>query len=169
MKDFLNALNITKAALALASTRADAAFEQAKKLQEQTFKVHLDITFNAPNIIIPTNSSSDEVLVLDLGKLTMKTEFFDHPIKSLVEKQSLRLEDIHASRAKLDRDYNILGEAVLLDRSELNTSINRLLFPERVKNEAAISIKIEWDVVHVGFSFRILFFYLVQIVSTSEK
>ena len=46
-QNFLDSLNITKAALDLASTQADAAYEQVQKLQEQAFKVHLDITFNA--------------------------------------------------------------------------------------------------------------------------
>ncbi|CAF4274926.1 unnamed protein product, partial [Adineta steineri] len=111
---FLQTLNITKSALDLASTQADAAYEQVLKLQEQAFKVHLDITFNAPNIIIPTNSYSDEALLFDLGKLTLLTRFCDDPERSLVEKQSVRLENVLASRVKLNHDNNILGEIILL-------------------------------------------------------
>jgi hypothetical protein len=150
LKGFLDTLNITKAALDIASTQADAAYEQVQKLQEQAFKVHLDITFNAPNIIIPTNSFSAEALFLDLGKLTLQTKFEDHETKSLVEQQYVRLENILASRVKLDQDYNILGEAVLLECAELNTKINRLLYPEKVKNEPAVSIKVDWELVHVS-------------------
>ncbi|CAF3899768.1 unnamed protein product, partial [Rotaria magnacalcarata] len=145
---FLNSLNITKAALNIASTQADAAYEQVQKLQEQAFKVHLDITFNAPNIIIPTNSHSDQALLLDLGKLTLKTSFDDDPKKSLVERQNVRLEKVLASRVKLDRDCNIIGEAILLECAELNTLINRLLYPEKVKTEPGILIKVEWGFVH---------------------
>ncbi|CAF1138697.1 unnamed protein product [Adineta steineri] len=90
--NFLDSLNITKAALDLASTQADAAYEQVQKLQEQAFKVHLDITFNAPNIIIPTNSYSDEALLFDLGKLTLLTRFYDDPKRSLVEQQNMEIE-----------------------------------------------------------------------------
>ncbi len=61
------------------------------------------------------------------------------------------MKNILASRAKLDRDYNIIGEAILLDCAELNTTINRLLFPNKVKTEPAVSIKVEWDLVHVNF------------------
>jgi len=61
------------------------------------------------------------------------------------------LKNILASRVKLDQDYNIIGEAVLLDCAELNTTINRLLFPNKVKTEPAVSIKVEWDGVHVSF------------------
>jgi hypothetical protein len=128
--------------------------EQAKKLQEQAFKVHLDIKFNAPNIIIPTNSYSDEALFLDLGELTLNTSFENDPVKSLVEKQTINLQNILASRAKLDQNYDILGEAVLLNCAELKTSIERLLFPEKAKNEPAVSIKVEWDSVHVSFEYE---------------
>ncbi|CAF4137741.1 unnamed protein product, partial [Adineta steineri] len=146
--NFLDSLNITKAALDLASTQADAAYEQVQKLQEQAFKVHLDITFNAPNIIIPTNSYSDEALLFDLGKLTLLTRFYDDPKRSLVEQQNVRLENVLASRVKLNHDNNILGEIILLECAELNTLINRLLYPEKIKTEPGVSIKVEWDLVH---------------------
>ncbi|CAF4060347.1 unnamed protein product, partial [Adineta steineri] len=146
--NFLDSLNITKAALDLASTQADAAYEQVQKLQEQAFKVHLDITFNAPNIIIPTNSYSDEALLFDLGKLTLLTRFYDDPKRSLVEQQNVRLENVLASRVKLNHDNNILGEIILLECAELNTLINRLLYPEKIKSEPGVSIKVEWDLVH---------------------
>ncbi|CAF1542330.1 unnamed protein product [Adineta steineri] len=145
---FLQTLNITKSALDLASTQADAAYEQVLKLQEQAFKVHLDITFNAPNIIIPTNSYSDEALLFDLGRLTLLTRFYDDPERSLVEQQSVRLENVLASRVKLNHDNNILGEIILLECAELNILINRLLYPEKVKHEPGVSIKVEWDLVH---------------------
>jgi hypothetical protein len=61
------------------------------------------------------------------------------------------LKNILASRAKLDQDYNILGEAILLDCSDLTTKIKRLLFPDKAKSEPAVSIKLEWDSVHVSF------------------
>ena len=144
-------MNISKAALSAASTQADAAYEQAKKLQDQAFKVHLDITFNAPNIIIPTNSYSDEALFLDLGQLTLKTGFKDDPKKLLVEQQAICLSNFLASRVKLDQDYNILGEAVLLECAQLNTYIDRLLFPAKVKTEPAVSMKLAWDSIHVSY------------------
>ncbi|CAF1245225.1 unnamed protein product [Adineta ricciae] len=145
---FLDSLNITKAALDLASTQADAAYEQVQKLQEQAFKVHLDITFNAPNIIIPTNSYSDEALLFDLGKLTMKTRFFDDPKRSLIEQQNIRLENVLASRVKLNRENTILGEITLLECAELNALINRLLYPEKIRTEPGVTIKAEWEYIH---------------------
>ncbi|CAF4656530.1 unnamed protein product [Rotaria sp. Silwood1] len=144
---FLDSLNITKAALSLASTQASAAYEQVQKLQEQAFKVHLNVIFNAPNIIIPINSYSDQALFFDLGKLTLKTNFYDDPKKLLVEQQTIRLENILASRVKFDQDYNVIGEVVLIECAELNTSIHRLLYPDKIKTEPAVSIKIDWESV----------------------
>lgn len=148
-QSFLDSLNISKAALDLAAIQADAAYEQVQKLQEQAFKVHLDIVFNAPNIIIPTNSYSNEALLFDLGQLTLKTRFYDDPKRSLVEQQNVRLENVRASRIELNREDEILGEIILLECAELNTLINRLLYPEKVKNEPGVSIKVEWEFIHV--------------------
>ena len=154
-QSFLDALNISKAALDIAATQADAAYEQVQKLQEQAFKVHLDITFNAPNIIIPTNSYSNEALLFDLGKLTLKTRFHDDPKRSLIEQQNVRLENVRASRIELNRENQVLGEITLLECAELNTLINRLLYPERMKSEPGVTIKIEWEFIHVRFFHRI--------------
>lgn len=139
----------------LASNQASTAYEQVQKLHEQAFKVHLDVTFNAPNIIIPINSYSDEALFLNLGTLTLKTSFSDDPEK-LVENQTVRLENILASRARLDQDCNIIGEAVLIECADLNTSIRRSLYSDKVKTEAAVSIKIDWesiDVMNISYIF----------------
>lgn len=124
--------------------------EQVQKLQEQAYKVHLDITFNAPTILIPTNSNSDQALFIDLGQLTMKTTFEDDPKRFLVEHQNIRLENIRASRVQLDAGNAILGEASLLECTDLKTDIQRLLYPDRVREEAALAIKVDWESVHVS-------------------
>ena len=51
----------------------------------------------------------------------------------------------------LNQEYNILGEIILLECAELNTLINRLLYPDKVKTEPGVSIKVEWELVHVSF------------------
>jgi hypothetical protein len=84
-----------------------------------------------------------------LGKLTLKTRFYDDLKRSLVEQQNVRLENVLASRIKLNHDNEILGEIILLECAELNTLINRLLYPEKVKTEPGVSIKVEWELVHV--------------------
>jgi len=148
MLGFLDSLNVTKAALDIATSQADAAMEQVQKLQEQAYKVHLDITFNAPTILIPTNSKSNQALFIDLGQLTMKTTFEDDPKRFLVEQQNIRLENIRASRVELTDENEIRGEASLLECTDLKTDIHRLLFPDRAKNEVPLSIRVDWEEVH---------------------
>lgn len=79
----------------------------------------------------------------------MKTRFFDDPKRSLIEQQNVRLENVLASRIQLNRENEILGEIILLECAELNMIINRLLYPEKVKSEPGVSIKIEWEFIHV--------------------
>jgi hypothetical protein len=52
------------------------------------------------------------------------------------------LGNIATSRAKLDPDYNIPGEAILLDCVGLNTSINRLLFQKKLKLNQQFLLKL---------------------------
>jgi hypothetical protein len=92
-----------------------------------------------------------------LGKLTLITRFHDDPKRSLVEQQNVRLENVLASRIKLNQDNQILGEIILLECAELNTLINRLLYPEKVKTEPGVTIKVEWELVHVGFNEFLLY------------
>ncbi len=92
-----------------------------------------------------------------MGKLTLITRFHDDPKRSLVEQQNVRLENVLASRVKLNRDNQILGEIILLECAELNTLINRLLYPEKVKTEPGVTIKVEWELVHVGFNKFLLY------------
>ena len=84
-----------------------------------------------------------------MGKLTLKTRFHDDPKRSLVEQQNVRLENVRASRVELNQENQVLGEIILLECAELNTLINRLLYPEKVISEPGVSIKIEWEFIHV--------------------
>jgi hypothetical protein len=119
-------------------------------LQNQAFKLQLNATFNAPDIIIPVNSSSDEALFLGLGKLTLQTNFIDEPKMLLVEQQQIIIENVLASRIQLTKTNEIQSEIILLECAELKMNINRLLYPEERKNEPNISIKMQLDLVHVS-------------------
>jgi len=120
-----------------------------EQLQNQAFKLRLNATFNAPNIIIPINSSSNEALFLDLGKLMIQTNFIDDTKTLLVQQQEVFIENVLASRVKLNQMNEIQSEIILLECAELKMNINRLLYPEKVKNEPYLSIKMQWDLIHV--------------------
>jgi len=144
-------LNISIAALEFGSLQADTVYEQVKKLQNQAFKLRLNATFNAPNIIVPINSSSDEALFIDLGKLILQTNFIDDTKKLLIEQQHIIIENVLASRVKLTKTNEIQSEIILLECAELKIDINRLLYHEQVKKEAYLSIKMHWNLIHVRY------------------
>jgi len=122
-----------------------------EQLQNQAFKLCLNATFNAPNIIVPINSSSNEALFIDLGKLILQTNFIDDTNKLLIEQQHIIIENVLASRVKLTKINEIQSEIILLECEQLQMDINRLLYHEKVKNEPYLSIKMHWDLIHVRY------------------
>ena len=133
----------------LASTQVDAVYEQAQKLPNQAFKLRLNATLNAPTILIPINSTSDEGLYLDLGHLTLQTKFLDDPNRLLVEQQEVIIENVLASHVRVNQNNAIQSEISLLECAQLKVTIDRLLYPEQVKSKPFISIRMHWDFVHV--------------------
>ena len=104
---------------------------------------------NAPTILIPINSTSDEGLFLDLGHLTLQTKFLDDPNRLLVEQQEVIIENVLASHVRVNQNNAIRSEISLLECAQLKVTIDRLLYPEQVKSKPFISIRMHWDFVHV--------------------
>ncbi|CAF4608864.1 unnamed protein product [Rotaria sp. Silwood1] len=150
-KEFIDTLNISNAALDLTQYQANAIYEQVQNLQNQAFKLRLNATFNAPNIIVPINASSDEALFLDLGKLILETKFIDDPNTLLVEQQQVNIENVRASRVKLNKNNEIQSEIILLECAKLKIDVNRLLYPEKIKTTPYISLTMQWDLIHVSY------------------
>ena len=133
----------------LASTQVDAVYEQAQKLPNQAFKLRLNATLNAPTILIPINSTSDEGLYLDLGHLTLQTKFLYDPNRLLVEQQEVIIKNVLASHVRVNQNNAIQSEISLLECTQLRVTIDRLLYPEQAKSKPFISIRMHWDFVHV--------------------
>ena len=142
-------MSISQAAIELASARVDTVYEQAQKLTNQAFKLRLNAKLNAPTILIPINSTSDEGLFLDLGQLTLQTKFLDDPNRLLVEQQEVIIENVVASHVRLNQNNSIQSEINLLECAQLRVTIDRLLYPEQAKSKPFISIRMHWDFVHV--------------------
>lgn len=143
----MSAFDMSKAALALVSNQTGHVYEKVKKSQHYAFKLRLNATFNAPNIIIPINAHSDEALLLDLGKLIVKTKFFDNP---LFEQQQINIENFLASRVKLDDSNKIIHQLNLLECPGLSFNINRPLHSEIINTDPRLSIAMQWDLIHVN-------------------
>ncbi|CAF3978777.1 unnamed protein product [Adineta steineri] len=118
-----------------------------EKFQEQVLKLRLDATFNAPSILIPINSSSNEGLFIDLGQLLIQTKFSDDPTCLLVEEQVITVKNLLTSRVHLSKTNEIVADINLLECAELHVLIDRLLYPDQVFDQSQISIKAYWDTI----------------------
>lgn len=143
-------MNISQGAIELASNRVGAVYEQVQKFQEHAFKLRLNAIFNAPTILIPINSTSDEGLFLDLGRIILQTKFINDPEKLLVERQDITIENVLASRVRMNKSNEIQSEIILLECAKLQMDVDRLLYYQQVKSKAYISIDMQWDFIHVS-------------------
>jgi hypothetical protein len=121
--------------------------DTVQQFQEEALKIRFDILLDAPTILIPINSLSDEGIFIDLGQLTLKTHFLDDSNQSFVEQQALIFKNLLASRVKLNNNNEILGDITLLECAEFHTMIDRHLHSEKIKNEPKMSVKVEWETI----------------------
>lgn len=83
---FIN--NFQEAKDALVEVTAQAAEKAAtgvKELAERSSRIALNVHFNAPVIFLPQSSSSSNVIVADLGLLSVRNRFAKQPFKSVVK------------------------------------------------------------------------------------
>ncbi|CAF1105334.1 unnamed protein product [Rotaria sp. Silwood1] len=131
----------------VSSNEPSAVSETMEKFQNQARKLRLDVTLDAPSILVPTSSYSNEGLFIDLGQLTAQTHFTDDPNRSFIEQQVVTMKKLFASRVQLGKNNETCGDISLLQCAELSTLIDRLLYPEKVQNEPQISIVTNWDTI----------------------
>ncbi|CAF2841774.1 unnamed protein product [Rotaria sp. Silwood2] len=131
----------------VSSNEPTAVSETMDKFQNQARKLRLDVTLDAPSILVPTSSYSNEGLFIDLGLLTAETHFTDNPKRSSVEQQVVIMKNLLASRVQLGKNNETRGDISLFKCAELSTLIDRLLYPDKIQNEPQISIVANWDII----------------------
>jgi len=76
LQAFLNQFENAKSAIREAGANvADQAVGAAQELSTRAFKLALDISLKAPVIVVPENSKSTNVIVIDLGQLVVTNKF----------------------------------------------------------------------------------------------
>ena len=70
-----------------------------QKYQQHSLEFHLDFLLNAPQIILPLNSYSNEAILCDLGKLTMNS--------TLDEQHRITFENLEINRIVLNSSLNL--------------------------------------------------------------
>lgn len=105
---FIN--NFQEAKEALAEVTVQAAEKAAfgvKELAERSTRIALNVHFNAPLIFMPQSSTSNNVIVADLGRLSVRNRFAKQPFKSdaaippVVDIMAVKLTDLKMYRSVL--------------------------------------------------------------------
>ncbi|XP_034728114.1 vacuolar protein sorting-associated protein 13A isoform X2 [Etheostoma cragini] len=130
---FINNFQEAKEALAEVTVHAaEKAASGVKELAERSTRIALNVHFNAPVIFLPQSSSSSNVIVADLGLLSVKNHFSKQPFKSnakippVVDIMTVRLTDLKMYRTTY-KDEGFHGETQLLMPVSLDLEINRNL------------------------------------------
>nr|XP_046243502.1 vacuolar protein sorting-associated protein 13A isoform X2 [Scatophagus argus] len=130
---FINNFQEAKEALAEVTVQAaEKAASGVKELAERSTRIALNVHFNAPVIFLPQSSSSSNVIVADLGRLSVKNRFAKQPFKSdakippVVDVMTVRLTDLKMYRTTYINE-GFQGETQLLKPVSLDLEIQRNL------------------------------------------
>ncbi|KAJ0067962.1 hypothetical protein NL108_014076, partial [Boleophthalmus pectinirostris] len=130
---FINNFQEAKAALAEVTVQAaEKAASGVKELAERSSRISLSVHFNAPVIFLPQSSSSSNVIVADLGRLSVKNRFVTKPFKSdakippVVDIIKVKLTDLRMYRTTYKND-KFQGETQLLMPVSLDLEVLRNL------------------------------------------
>ncbi|XP_045891706.1 vacuolar protein sorting-associated protein 13A isoform X2 [Micropterus dolomieu] len=130
---FINNFQEAKDALAEVTVQAaEKAASGVKELAERSTRIALNVHFNAPVIFLPQSSSSSNVIVADLGLLSVKNHFAKQPFKSdakippVVDIMTVTLTDLKMYRTTYINE-SFQGEIQLLKPVSLDLAIQRNL------------------------------------------
>uniref|UniRef100_A0A3B3URY5 Vacuolar protein sorting 13 homolog A n=1 Tax=Poecilia latipinna TaxID=48699 RepID=A0A3B3URY5_9TELE len=130
---FINNFQEAKEALAEVTVQAaEKAASGVKGLAERSTRIALDVHFNAPVIFLPQSSSSSNVIVADLGFLSVNNRFIKQPFKGdaaippVVDKMTVKLTDLKMYRTTY-KNGKFEGETQLLKPVSLDLEIQRNL------------------------------------------
>uniref|UniRef100_A0A3Q3WPE0 Uncharacterized protein n=1 Tax=Mola mola TaxID=94237 RepID=A0A3Q3WPE0_MOLML len=128
---FINNFQEAKEALAEVTVQAaEKAASGVKGLAERSTRIALNVHFNAPVIFLPQSSSSSNVIVADLGRLSVKNRFDKKPFKSdakippVVDIMTVKLADLKMYRTTYINE-SFQGETQLLKPVNLDLEIQR--------------------------------------------
>lgn len=130
---FINNFQQAKEALAEVTVHAaEKAASGVKELAERSTRISLNVHFNAPIIFLPQSSSSTNIIVADLGLLSVKNKFAKQPSKSdakippVVDVMTVRLTDLKMYRTTFIKGM-FQGETQILKPVSLDLEIQRNL------------------------------------------
>uniref|UniRef100_A0A493TJU7 Vacuolar protein sorting 13 homolog A n=1 Tax=Anas platyrhynchos platyrhynchos TaxID=8840 RepID=A0A493TJU7_ANAPP len=130
---FINNFQAAKEALTEATVQAaEKAATGVKELAERSSRLALDINIKAPVVIVPQSAVSANVLVADLGLITVKNQFFIAKSKSwynlppVVDSMTVNLSELKLYRSYYEQD-TLQSEVQLLQPLNLEVVVERNL------------------------------------------
>ncbi|KAG8455268.1 hypothetical protein GDO86_001462, partial [Hymenochirus boettgeri] len=129
---FINNFQAAKEALAEATVHAaEKAASGVKELAQHSFRLALDINVKAPVIIVPQSCSSSQVLVADLGLITVKNQFSivtpkSYNLPPVVDSMTVKLSELKLYRTFYENG-SLSSELQLLEPVNLDIVIERNL------------------------------------------
>ncbi|XP_070537095.1 intermembrane lipid transfer protein VPS13A-like isoform X2 [Ptychodera flava] len=99
------------------ATAASSAKATVQDLHERSARVSLDITIQAPLIIVPQNSTSCNAIVADLGVLTLSNIF--SIVDTSADKDSPPVDDMNISLHSVKLSRSLMTDSEDIIRSEL--------------------------------------------------
>ncbi|RMC19250.1 hypothetical protein DUI87_03856 [Hirundo rustica rustica] len=131
---FINNFQAAKEALTEATVRtaAEKAATGVKGLAERSSRLALDINIKAPVVIIPQSAMSANVLVADLGLITVKNQFFIAKTKArcslppVIDSMTVKLSELKLYRSYYEQD-SLQTEVQLLQPVNLEVAVERNL------------------------------------------
>ncbi|KAF2983033.1 hypothetical protein EK904_011694 [Melospiza melodia maxima] len=130
---FINNFQAAKEAFTEATVRtAEKAATGVKGLAERSSRLALDINIKAPVVIIPQSAMSANVLVADLGLITVKNQFFIAKTKirctlpPVIDSMTVKLSELKLYRSYYEQD-SLQTEVQLLQPINLEVAVERNL------------------------------------------
>ncbi|NXI62680.1 VP13A protein, partial [Anseranas semipalmata] len=130
---FINNFQAAKEALTEATVQAaEKAATGVKELAERSSRLALDIYIKAPVVIVPQSAVSANVLVADLGLITIKNQFFiaktkiRYNLPPVVDSITVKLSELKLYRSCYEQD-TLQSEVQLLQPLNLEVAVERNL------------------------------------------
>uniref|UniRef100_A0A8C4VAK5 Vacuolar protein sorting 13 homolog A n=1 Tax=Falco tinnunculus TaxID=100819 RepID=A0A8C4VAK5_FALTI len=130
---FINNFQAAKEALTEATVQAaEKAATGVKELAERSSRLALDINIKAPVVIVPQSAMSANVLVADLGLITVKNQFFIAKTKTrynlppVVDSMTVKLSELKLYRSCYEKG-SLQTEVQLLQPLNLEVAVERNL------------------------------------------
>ncbi|XP_022794312.1 vacuolar protein sorting-associated protein 13A-like [Stylophora pistillata] len=136
--DFLNKFQRAKDAMEYArKTAAQSASATIQSLQTQSLRISLNVSIQAPLVIIPVSSTSRDALVANLGQLNVSNTFnLAHGGKDpegsdavVLDKMAVELSSVKLLRAVMTDGETIGATQLVLEPANLTVLVARSLSP----------------------------------------